>query len=72
MTLYELLRRLVYLSSLPEPERNDALKLLDELENMNVLGTMAKATAVQAHVCYPGQYPDHLKCNACKRPLKGR
>jgi hypothetical protein len=51
VTIYDLLRRLTGLAAMPEPERADALKLLDDLENLNALGTVAKQTEAQAHEC---------------------
>lgn len=56
MTLYELLRRLVFLSSMPEQERRDATELITELERINALGTMARQLEAQEHECIFGRY----------------
>lgn len=41
MTLYDVLRRLVEARPFQDHERLEALKLLDELQALNVLGTVA-------------------------------
>lgn len=44
MTLYDMLRRLVFLAAMPEWESKEANELVDELERLNALGTMARRT----------------------------
>lgn len=67
MTLYELLRRLVFLSSMPEQERRDAMALIDDLERLNVLGTMAAQTETRKHECVFGRWTGSgpRKCLYC-------
>jgi hypothetical protein len=52
MNLYHLLRRLIAVAPLQEPEKNDALKLIDDLEARNAFGTTAALTTSQAHACW--------------------
>jgi len=44
MNIVGLLRLLVIRADLIEPERRDALKLLDELDKINAFGTLATMT----------------------------
>lgn len=70
MTLYELLRRLVFLSSMPEQERRDAMELITELERINALGTVAAQLAAQEHECVFGKYTGAgpNRCLYCDKP----
>lgn len=63
MTIYDVLRRLISLAPLAEIEQRDALKLIDDLEALNALGTLAKRTESQAHTCTPG--PIYGNCIYC-------
>ena len=44
MNIYDVFRRLVEARPFQDFERQEALRLLDELEKMNVLGTVARQT----------------------------
>lgn len=49
MNLYDVLRTLVSKAALPETVANDCLKVIDETERWNALGTTTKTMEVQAH-----------------------
>jgi hypothetical protein len=59
MTLYNLLRRLVQLSPMSEPEKNDALALIDRLQEINAFSTVAQQVHAKGHECYY----DHVNHN---------
>lgn len=65
MTIYELLRRFAETAPFQEPERHDAIKLIDELEQINALGTVARQTEVQAHECNFRWNGSSHKCPVC-------
>lgn len=67
MTVYELLRRLVEIAPLREDERYDALTLLQDLEDINALGTVAKQTDLQAHECRFVWNGARYQCASCSR-----
>jgi hypothetical protein len=52
MTLYNLLRRLVQLCPMAESEKNDALALIDRLQEINAFSTSAQQVSAKAHECY--------------------
>jgi hypothetical protein len=49
VTVYELLRLLIRSARLAEPVEHDALELVDELEQLGALGTVAARTAITDH-----------------------
>ena len=52
MTLYQFFRRLIQLSSMNEPEKNDAFALIDKLQEVNAFSTVAQNVKGQGHTCY--------------------
>lgn len=65
MNLYDVLRLIISKIALPEPVIADCLKVIDEAERWNALGTTAKTMNVQAHTCrYP---PQSDVCDQCGR-----
>ena len=48
MTIYDVFRRMIEARPFQDFERQEALKLLDELERMNAFGTVARQ-AVEGH-----------------------
>lgn len=54
MTYPELLRTLIRFAPMPEPVQKDAYALIDELERMNVFGSLGTKMEVQEHTCYGG------------------
>lgn len=56
MTLYQLLRRLVQQAHMSETETNDALALIDRLQESNAFSTTAQQVKAQGHECYPDLY----------------
>lgn len=51
MNIYDVLRRLIALSSMSEVERKDATEAVNELERMNGLGTTAGILKTLGHEC---------------------
>jgi hypothetical protein len=49
VNLYDVLRTLVNKAALPETVAGDCLKVIDETERWNALGTTTKTMEVQAH-----------------------
>lgn len=67
MTIYELLRVLTRKAGLPEAVEHDALALVDELERLNALGTMATLTSITDHEpTYTNGYLDRV-CSICHK-----
>jgi len=65
MNLYDVLRTLVAKAALPETVANDCLKVIDETERWNALGTTTKTMDVEAHEHhYP---PMSDVCDRCGR-----
>lgn len=71
MTIYDLLRELVSAAPFQEPKRYDALKLINELDNMNALGTVAKQIEAQAHECQGVWQDGTYRCCTCQKPMGG-
>ena len=67
MNLYDVLRTLVNKAALPEVVANDCLKVIEETERWNALGTTTKTMEVQAHDC---TYP--WGSDVCDKCGKGR
>jgi hypothetical protein len=66
VNLYDVLRTLVGKAALPETVANDCMKVIDETERWNALGTTTKTMEVQAHEHrYPGPWSD--VCELCGR-----
>ena len=66
VNLYDVLRTLVGKAALPETVANDCMKVIDETERWNALGTTVKAMETQAHEHrYPGPWSD--VCELCGR-----
>ena len=49
VNLYDVLRTLINKAALPETVANDCLKVVDETERWNALGTTTRVMEVQAH-----------------------
>jgi hypothetical protein len=49
VNLYDVLRQIIRHIAMPETMINDCLKVIDEAEKWNALGTTARAMEVQAH-----------------------
>lgn len=65
MNLYDVLRTLVAKGNLPETVMNDCMKVIDETERWNALGTTTKTMQVEAH---EHRYPWHSDvCELCGR-----
>ena len=65
VNLYDVLRLLIGKAALPEPVQADCLKVIDEMERWNALGTTAKAMDVEAHT---HRYPPFSDvCDLCGR-----
>jgi hypothetical protein len=65
MNLYDVLRLLVQKAAMPETTVADCLKVIDEVERWNALGTTTKTMEVQAH---EHRYPWHSDvCELCGR-----
>ena len=65
MNLYDVLRLLIGKASLPEAVAEDCMKVIDELERWNALGTTAKVMDVESH---EHVYPWHSDvCSKCGR-----
>jgi hypothetical protein len=66
VNFYDVLRTLVGKAALPETVANDCMKVIDETERWNALGTTTKTMEVQAHEHrYPGPWSD--VCELCGR-----
>jgi hypothetical protein len=65
VNLYDVLRLIIAKLAMPETLITDCLKVIDEAEKWNALGTTAKAMDVEAHVHrYP---PMSDVCDLCGR-----
>ena len=65
MNLYDVLRALVNHAGMPETTANDCLKVVDEAEKWNALGTTSKTMNVEAH---EHRYPPFTNvCDRCGR-----
>jgi len=65
VNLYDVLRMLVNHAGLPETVQADCLRVIDEVERWNALGTTTKTMEVEAH---EHQYPrDSDVCTKCGR-----
>jgi hypothetical protein len=68
VNLYDVLRLIIRKLATPETLINDCLKVIDEAEKWNALGSTAKALDVEAHV---HQYPPGSDvCDLCGRGRK--
>ena len=65
MNLYDVLRLLIQKAALPEVLANDCLRVIDELEKWNALGTTTKSMDVEGHT---HRYPPFTDvCDLCGR-----
>jgi hypothetical protein len=65
VNLYDVLRVLISKAALPETVANDCLKVIDETEKWNALGTTTKTMEVEAH---QHRYPPYSDvCDLCGR-----
>jgi len=65
VNLYDVLRTLVNKAALPEVVANDCLKVIEETERWNALGTTTRTMEVQAHQhSFP---PGSQVCDLCGR-----
>jgi hypothetical protein len=63
MNLYDVLRTLINKASLPETSVADCLRVIDELERWNALGTTTRTMEVEAHEhVYPWMSDVCSKC----------
>ena len=64
VNLYDVLRLMISKMPLPETQAADCLKVLEEAERMNMLGTSAKQMNIQAH---EHQFNGSQVCALCGR-----
>lgn len=50
MNLYDVLRLLINKAGIPEAQMTDCLKVIDEVEKWNALGTTVKSMDVEGHI----------------------
>jgi hypothetical protein len=66
MNLYDVLRLIISKLAIPETVQADCMRVIDEAERWNALGTTIKAMEVEAHEHrYPGPWSD--VCTLCGR-----
>ena len=67
VNLYDVLRLVIRKLGIPETLADDCLKVVDEAERFNVLGSTARQMDVTAHEC---DYP--RGSNVCTKCMRGR
>lgn len=71
MNIYDVLRKLVEARPWQDSERADALKLIGDLEQMQVFGYIAGSTTEQDHICEAAGewFPESVRCLHCGKPM---